>query len=84
SSNIIQGQVERTFSGIVAKAAAQPLYRFLGGKQKSIESDLTNGIDTPEKMAEQALAFKAKGVNIIKVKLGKEPNTDVERIRQIR
>lgn len=69
---------------IAAKAAGQPLYRFLGGKQKAIESDLTIGIDTPEKMAEQALAFKAKGVNIIKVKLGKYPATDVERIRHIR
>ncbi len=69
---------------IAAKVAGQPLYRFLGGKQKSIESDLTIGIDTPEKMAEQAVAFKAKGVNIIKVKLGKDPIVDVERIRQIR
>ncbi|WP_026769347.1 mandelate racemase/muconate lactonizing enzyme family protein [Asinibacterium sp. OR53] len=69
---------------IAAKASGVPLYRFLGGKQKSIESDLTIGIDTPEKMAEQALAFKAEGVNIIKVKLGKDPATDIERIRQIR
>ena len=69
---------------IAAKHANQPLYQFLGGSKKSIESDLTIGIDTPENMAQQAIAFKAKGVNIIKVKLGKQPNADVERIRQIR
>lgn len=69
---------------ISAKAANQPLYAFLGGKQKTIESDLTIGIDTPENMAKQAIAFVAKGVNIIKIKLGKHPSEDVERIKQIR
>lgn len=69
---------------IAAKAAGQPLYAFLGGNQKNIESDLTIGIGTAEKMAETAVSFKEKGVNIIKVKLGKEPQEDIERIRQIR
>ena len=69
---------------LAAKAANQPLYQFLGGKQKPIESDLTIGIGTPEQMAETAAEFKAKGVNMIKVKLGKAPEDDIERIRQIR
>ncbi len=69
---------------IAAKAANQPLYQYLGGQRKSIESDLTIGIGTPEKMAASAVEFKAKGVNIIKVKLGKAPKEDIERIRQIR
>ncbi|NCI47155.1 mandelate racemase/muconate lactonizing enzyme family protein [Sediminibacterium soli] len=69
---------------IAAKAAGQPLYAYLGGKQKLIESDLTIGIDTPEKMAETAVSFREKKVNIIKVKLGKKPADDIERIRQIR
>ncbi len=69
---------------IAAKAANQPLYAYLGGQKKDIESDLTIGIDTPEKMAETAITFQEKGVNIIKVKLGKQPVDDIERIRQIR
>lgn len=69
---------------IAAKAANQPLYQFLGGERKDIESDLTIGIDTPEKMAATATDFKTRGVNIIKVKLGKKPADDIERIRQIR
>ena len=69
---------------IAAKHANKPLYQFLGGQKKDIESDLTIGIGTPEYMAEQAAAFKAKNVTIIKVKLGKQPKADVERIRQIR
>lgn len=69
---------------LAAKAANQPLYTYLGGHTKQIESDLTIGIDTPEKMGETAASFKAKGVNMIKVKLGKKISDDVERIRQIR
>lgn len=69
---------------IAAKAANLPLYQFLGGQRKAIESDLTIGIDTPEKMAETAVSFKEKGVRMIKVKLGKNATEDIERIRRIR
>ena len=69
---------------IAAKTAKQPLYQYLGGQKKMIESDLTIGIDTPEKMAETAVKFKEKPVNIFKVKLGKKVTDDIERIRQVR
>lgn len=69
---------------IAAKAANKPLYAFLGGSQKAIESDLTIGIGTPDAMAAQAVDFKEKGVTMIKVKLGKDPKEDIERIEKIR
>jgi o-succinylbenzoate synthase len=69
---------------IAAKAVNQPLYAYFGGQQKMIESDLTIGINSPQKMAEQAIDFVTKGVNILKVKLGKNPMEDVERIKAIR
>jgi o-succinylbenzoate synthase len=69
---------------IAAKQANQPLYAFLGGNKRKIESDLTIGINTPENMAATAIEFKKNNVNIIKVKLGKKPEEDVERIKQIR
>lgn len=69
---------------IAAKAANKPLFQFLGGCRKIIESDLTIGIDTPDKMAATAVEFQQKGVNIIKVKLGKNAQEDIERIKKIR
>jgi L-alanine-DL-glutamate epimerase-like enolase superfamily enzyme len=69
---------------LAAKAAGQPLYRYLGGKKKEIETDLTIGIGTPEEMAQTAVRFKADGVRIIKIKLGKNGPEDVQRVRQIR
>lgn len=69
---------------IAAKKDNLPLYQFLGGQKRAIESDLTIGIGTPVSMAAQAVDFVQRGVNIIKVKLGKQPKEDIERIRQIR
>lgn len=69
---------------LAAKNANQPLYRFLGGEKRKIETDITIGIAAPEAMAESAVQFKNQDFKIIKVKLGKEPAADVERIKQIR
>lgn len=80
----IKSAFDMALYDLAAKQAGQPLYKFLHGKKKDIETDLTIGIDTPEKMAEKAIQFKADGVRMIKVKLGKNAKEDVERIRQIR
>lgn len=69
---------------LAAKHAGLPLYKFLGGTKKIIQTDLTIGIDDPERMAQKAIEFVADGVRIIKVKLGKKGIEDVERIRLIR
>jgi L-Ala-D/L-Glu epimerase len=70
---------------IAAKAAGQPLYAYLGGSNsKKLETDITVGIGEPATMAQQAAAFKQQGFRIIKIKLGRDPVEDVERVRQIR
>ncbi|WP_431214765.1 hypothetical protein ACQ86N_08390 [Puia sp. P3] len=69
---------------LAAKAAGQPLYKFLGGKKKDIETDLTIGIDTPENMAQKAIKFKQDGVRMIKIKLGRTADEDILRVRLIR
>nr|WP_183563044.1 dipeptide epimerase [Mucilaginibacter sp. SP1R1] len=69
---------------IAAKNADLPLYRFLGGEKREVESDITIGIAGPHTMALKALDFKASGANMLKVKLGKNAIEDVECIKQIR
>lgn len=80
----IKSAFDMALFDLAAKQAQQPLYRLLGGRQKELETDLTIGIDTPERMAATAIEFVQRGVRIIKVKLGKNAKEDVERIRQIR
>jgi L-alanine-DL-glutamate epimerase-like enolase superfamily enzyme len=69
---------------LAAKEDGLPLYQYLQGTRKPLETDLTIGIDEPEAMAATALDFKNKGVRIIKIKLGKDGHRDVERVRGIR
>ncbi len=67
-----------------SKIDGKPLYKFLQGEKKEIETDLTIGIDDPDRMASTAKEYKEKGVNIIKIKLGKGKTEDIERVKQIR
>jgi L-alanine-DL-glutamate epimerase-like enolase superfamily enzyme len=69
---------------IAAKNAGLPLYQFLGGQKRVVESDITIGIAGPAVMALKALDFQSSGAKILKVKLGKNAAEDVERIKQIR
>jgi len=69
---------------LAAKRAGQPLYQFLGGEKRKIETDITIGIDTPENMAKSAVRYQERGFQIIKVKLGKTPHQDIECIKYIR
>jgi len=83
-NSTIKSAFDMALYDIAAKKSNQPLYAFLGGNKKSMETDLTIGIDTPGAMAQTAIDYKNKGVHIIKVKLGKDPDEDIERIKQIR
>ena len=69
---------------IAAKAAGVPLYKYLGGDDPHVHSDVTIGINEPAAMAADAKSWVDKGFEIIKVKLGEDIATDAERIRTIR
>jgi len=80
----IKSAFDMALYDIAAKNAGLPLYKFLRGEKREVESDITIGIAEPEIMAKKAIEFKNSGAHILKVKLGKGATTDVERIRQIR
>jgi len=80
----IKSAFDMALFDIAAKHAGLPLYRYLGGQKRSIETDITIGISTPENMAAAALELKAKGCSIIKIKLGKDVHDDINRVKQIR
>jgi len=80
----IKSAFDMALYDIAAKNAGLPLYKFLGGQKREVETDITIGIDKPEVMAQKAMAFKQLGAGILKVKLGKNALEDIERIKQIR
>jgi L-Ala-D/L-Glu epimerase len=69
---------------IVGKLAGLPVFRLLGGDKASFETDRTVSISTPEIMAAKAKAFGARGFRTIKVKVGQDPVTDVDRVAAVR
>ena len=70
---------------IASQHAGLPLYTFLGGNNKKpLVTDYTVSIGEVDKMAMDAAEIKRKGFQSIKVKLGREKDKDVERIRAIR
>ena len=83
-NSTVKSAFDMALYDIAAKNADLPLYKFLGGERKVVESDITIGIASPATMAEKALVFKRSGANILKVKLGKDATADIERIKQIR
>ena len=83
-NSTIKSAFDMALHDLAAKKAKQPLYIFLGGSRKEIETDLTIGIDSPDVMAKTAHQFKKNGVRIIKIKLGKNGRQDIERVKQIR
>ncbi|HWD87487.1 MAG TPA: dipeptide epimerase [Mucilaginibacter sp.] len=83
-NSTIKSAFDMALYDIAAKHAGQPLYQFLGGSRREVESDITIGIMSPEAMAAKAVEFKDSGAAILKVKLGKNVQDDIERIKQIR
>ncbi|MCL2702840.1 MAG: dipeptide epimerase [Defluviitaleaceae bacterium] len=69
---------------IIGKKLGMPVYQVLGGYRNSFVTDMTVGIGEPAVMAQDALNYANDGFNVIKVKAGINPGTDIEAIKQIR
>lgn len=69
---------------IAAKAANLPLYQYLKGEKRNVETDITIGIGTPEEMSAASLKYVEQGASMLKIKLGKKVKDDIERIKVIR
>jgi L-alanine-DL-glutamate epimerase-like enolase superfamily enzyme len=80
----VRGAFDVALYDHAAKVAGLPLFAFLGGGNRRLETDVTIGIGEPEGMAATALKLKQSGVSAIKVKLGTTADEDVRRIDAIR
>lgn len=80
----IKSALDMALYDIAARHAELPLYAFLGGEKKPMQTDYTVSFGHPTKMAADAANIKKLGFQIIKVKLGGTRADDLERIRLIR
>jgi len=80
----IKSAIDMALFDISAKVAGLPLYSFLGGMKREIETDMTVGICNPDEAGEKALGIKSMGFRIIKIKLGLDFADDFTRLKNIR
>ncbi|MXV15567.1 mandelate racemase/muconate lactonizing enzyme family protein [Hufsiella ginkgonis] len=80
----IKSAFDMALYDIAAKAENQPLYRFLGGARRTIETDITVGIAAAGEMAAKAAHFIEMGATKLKIKLGKNAAQDINRVKAIR
>jgi o-succinylbenzoate synthase len=61
-----------------------PIYKLLGGYRKEIITDITISVNPPEEMAKDSLDAVKRGFETLKIKVGKDPLVDIERMKAIR
>jgi o-succinylbenzoate synthase len=76
--------VEMAIFDLFGKLYRIPLYRLLGGYRQQIESDLTISVNSPDEMADDTVKAVDRGFRILKVKVGLDPQLDIERIKAVR
>jgi L-alanine-DL-glutamate epimerase-like enolase superfamily enzyme len=80
----IKSAFDMALHDIASQAAGMPLYRFLGGAPRPIETDMTIGIGEPQETGARAREIVAQGFRILKIKLGTTYEQDRERLRAVR
>ena len=69
---------------LASKQAGLPLYAYLGGEKRSFATDFTLWLDTPERMADAAMAYQQAGAVVLKMKVGTSREEDVARVQAVR
>jgi len=80
----LKSAIDMALFDIAAKVCGVPLYVFLGGQKREIETDLTMGIGNPDEAGDKALSIRSKGFRLLKVKIGLNFQDDCKRLKNIR
>ena len=75
--------VDIALHDIWGKSVGQPVWKLFGGNGKSIVSDVTISLNSPEVMAADTVAAVERGFSIVKIKVGGEVSLDFERLKTI-
>jgi L-alanine-DL-glutamate epimerase-like enolase superfamily enzyme len=75
--------VEIALYDLFGQLYGAPLYKLLGGGDNMILTDITISVDYIDKMVEDARKALDQGFETLKIKVGKDPALDIERIKAI-
>jgi len=83
-NSTIKSAFDMALYDLNAKVKGLPLYQYLGGQKRIVETDITIGIGSPDEMSEAAIRYQSQEATVLKIKLGKKPEVDLQRIQKIR
>jgi len=75
--------VDIALHDLYGKLYKAPVYKLLGGYRKNITTDITISVNEPEEMVEDSIKAVEEGYKTLKLKVGKDSNKDLERIKAI-
>jgi L-alanine-DL-glutamate epimerase-like enolase superfamily enzyme len=75
--------VDVALHDLAARRLGVPLVRLLGGTTLSVPTDVTLSAADPQSLAAAATARVAEGFSVLKVKVGTDAATDLDRIRAV-
>ena len=76
--------VDMAIYDLYAKKLNSPLYKILGGYRSEITTDITISVNEIDVMVKDSIKAVNEGFNILKIKVGKEGEKDIQRIGEIR
>lgn len=76
--------VDMALHDLFAQYCNIPLYQFLGGTEKIIDTVNTISVKEPSEMAKDAIQLVEEGFKILKVKVGLNADEDIVRLKTIR
>ncbi|KAE8788692.1 L-Ala-D/L-amino acid epimerase [Hordeum vulgare] len=76
--------VEMAVIDAVANSIRIPLWRLFGGASNTVTTDITIPIVTPNEAAQLAAKYRGQGFQTLKLKVGKNLNSDIEVLKAIR
>ena len=75
--------VDMAIYDLYGQLIGTPVYKLLGGYRKQLETDLTISINSPQEMAADSLEAESLGYKVLKIKLGKDVQLDLQRMEAI-
>ena len=76
--------VEMALWDLFGQLYQAPVYRLLGGSRQKITTNITISVNSPDEMARDSREAARRGFDTLKVKVGKEPEKDLARLKAIR
>lgn len=83
-NNSAKAAVDIALYDLYGQMLNAPIYKILGGYRNEIITDITISVNDPEEMARDSIDAIRRGFKTLKIKVGKDAATDIQRMKAIR